>query len=51
MNEEGVRIVERGKSQDHVMRGGVWSWNEEDAMIVEIGRSWDHRKRKGVRIM
>ncbi len=52
MNEEGVRIVESGRSHDHrkrkehITRGGVRSWNEEGVRIVESGRSQDHRKRK-----
>jgi hypothetical protein len=29
-----VRIIERGRSQDHVKRGVVRSWNEEVVRIM-----------------
>ncbi len=45
--------MKRGRSQDHVTRVGVRSWNEEGVRVVESGRSQDHRQRKesGIRIM
>ncbi len=43
--------MERGRSQDHVARAGVRSWNEEGVRVVESGMSQGHRKRRGVRII
>jgi hypothetical protein len=42
--------MERGRSQDHVTRGVVRSWNKEGVgQIMERGRSQDHVTRGGVR--